>query len=104
MESKKEKECNEMTLLSVIDQGHTARGGREELPTLSVVVRGQFHSPKPIVTFPSTRDALVTASYKNNLTLPLGDNDFPSLQDKYPVSNLGVAERQSGCQAGHLAD
>lgn len=53
-------------------------------------------------TLSSTTHMLVTMSYKNNLTLPLGDHDLPSLHDS--PSNLGVAERQSDCQAGHPAD
>lgn len=36
-------------------------------------------------TFPSTTDMSVTISYKNNLTLPLGTNDFPSLHDKHTL-------------------
>lgn len=38
-------------------------------------------------------------------TFTLGDNNSnPPPTGKWPISNLGVAERQSGCQAGHLAD
>lgn len=100
--TKSQKDFNEMTPLSITDQGHTAGGGRGSHQFFlcymgSLIALNQ-------ATFSSTTDMLVTMSYKNNLTLPLGDNDFPSLHDKHSPSNLGVAERQSGCQAGHLAD
>lgn len=47
------------------------------------------------VIFPSTTDKLVSMSYKNDLSLPLGDNDIASFHDKQTHSLTSVRQEDS---------